>query len=87
MIIRVGLFITLLAVFYFYCTEDTNSSQFNAPNDINMIETPIEISPSLMEKSNTHFTNQNDSIYFLSSGYSSTVQPTIDFTALTSKKY
>ncbi len=78
MITRVALFITLLAVFYFYCKEDSKSNQFRGPNDINMIEIPQEISPSFMENSNTNFSVLSDSIYFLSSEYLSTIKPIID---------
>ncbi len=87
MITRVALFITLLAVFYFYCKEDTKSNQFRGPNDINMIEIPQEISPSFMENSNASFSDLNDSIYFLSSDYTSTIKPIIDYKILTQKKY
>ena len=87
MIIRVGLFITLLAVFYFYCKEDTKSNQFRGPNDINMIKIPEGISPSFMENSNTNVSDLNDSIYFLFSGYASTIKPDSDFKTYTAKKY
>lgn len=70
MIIRVALFLTLVAVFYHYCKEDNNSNQFRGPNDINMIEVPGEISPVFMENSNAVTYDFADSIYFLSSEHS-----------------
>ena len=70
MIIRVALFLTLVAVFYHYCREDNTSNQFRGPNDINMIEVPQEISPVFMENANTVAYDFADSIYFLSSEYS-----------------
>lgn len=45
MIIRIALFLTLLAIFYFYCREDNTTHQFRGPNDVNMIDVPAEIFP------------------------------------------
>ena len=45
MIIRFSIFVSLLALFYYYCKDDS-SNQFRQPNDINLIEIPEEISPS-----------------------------------------
>ena len=53
MIFRVALFITLLAIFYNYCKEESNTNQFRGPNDINKIEVPNEFSPTFMDYSNT----------------------------------
>jgi len=71
MIIRGALFLTLVALFYHYCREDNTSNQFRGPNDINMIEVPQEISPVFMDNPNTVAYDFADSIYFLSSEYSS----------------
>jgi len=70
MIIRVALFLTLLAVFYHYCNEDNASNKFRGPNDINMIEVPNDISPSFIEKSDAVTQRLIDSTFFLSSDYS-----------------
>ena len=64
MIIRVALFLTLLAVFYHYCNEDNSSNQFRGPNDINMIEVPKEISPIFMENASNLVHNYRDSMYY-----------------------
>lgn len=66
MIIRATLFLTLLALFYYYCNDDNKSNQFRGPNDINMIEVPQDIAPSFMENTNTA-RYLNDSLYFLTS--------------------
>lgn len=64
MIIRVALFLALVAVFYYYCKEDSNSNQFRGPNDINMIEVPSELSPQIIESSNTAFNKTTDTLNF-----------------------
>lgn len=45
MIIRLALFISLIAIFYYYCKDGSSLNQFREPNDINKIEVPVEISP------------------------------------------
>jgi len=45
MINRFSIFVSLLALFYYYCKDDS-SNQFRQPNDINLIEIPDEISPA-----------------------------------------
>jgi len=44
MITRIALFISLLALFYYYCKNDAET-QIRQPNDLNQIEVPSEISP------------------------------------------
>ena len=46
MMIRVALFISLVALFYYYCKEDNSAYYYSAPNEINKNEVPVEISPS-----------------------------------------
>lgn len=87
MIIRVALFLTLVAVFYHYCREENSSNQFRGPNDINMIEVPQELSPVFMENSNTIAYDFADSIYFLSSEYSSTDKVSIRINDIPLKNY
>lgn len=45
MIIRFVFFISLLALFFYYCKNDSGD-QFRQPNDINLMEVPNEISPT-----------------------------------------
>jgi hypothetical protein len=70
MIIRVALFLTLVSMFYFYCTDDSDSNQFRGPNDINMIEVPSELSPRIIESSNTAFNTTQDTLTSVASTYS-----------------
>lgn len=44
MITRIALFISLLALFYYYCKNDAET-QIRQPYDLNQIEVPAEISP------------------------------------------
>jgi hypothetical protein len=67
MIVRIALFITLLATFYYYCREDSNSNQFRGPNDINMIEVPKELSPVYFDPSVTAQNFSGDSSYLFPS--------------------
>jgi len=67
MIIRATLFLTLLALFYYYCNEDNKSSQFRGPNDINKIEVPQDFAPSFMQNNTTANNHEEDSVYFLTS--------------------
>ena len=46
MIIRFSIFISLLALFYYYCKDDS-SNHLRQPNDLNLIEVPSEFSPEL----------------------------------------
>lgn len=47
MILRLTLFISLLTLFYFYCNQNESVNNYRETNDINMIDTPPEISPTL----------------------------------------
>ena len=71
MMIRVALFISLVALFYYYCKEDNSANYYRAPNEINMIEVPVEIRPSLQYELIPEATLKSDS-----SAYSLIVQPT-----------
>ena len=67
MIIRVSLFISLVALFYYYCKEDNSAYYYHAPNEINMNEVPVEISPSLKYKLMPQSTLKPDSsVYAIS---------------------
>ena len=46
MITRFSLFIILLSLFYYYCKKDSGN-QFRKSSDINLMEVPAEISPTL----------------------------------------
>ena len=45
MIIRLSIFLVLLASFYFYCQDGSSPSRLNSPNDMNMIEIPKDFEP------------------------------------------
>ena len=45
MIVRLSLFLVLLASFYYYCQDGSSPSQLNSPNDMNMIEIPKDFEP------------------------------------------
>lgn len=62
MIIRISIFLTLLATFYFYCQEDNDSQQYRSPNDINMLEVPRNISPVFIEDEPTAYQILPDSL-------------------------
>jgi len=67
MIIRVALFISLLALFYNYCNEGNSSSKLRQPNDINMMEVPLELSPIYNYDSSPETSISIDSsIYYMS---------------------
>ena len=67
MINRVALFISLVALFYYYCKEDNSANYYHAPNEINMNEVPVEISPSLKYKLMPQSTlNPDSSVYAVS---------------------
>lgn len=46
MITRLALFISLLALFYYYCKDDSGEIQ-RQNNDINLIEPPTEMYPGI----------------------------------------
>lgn len=71
MIFRFALFISLLSLFYYYCEEDSSTNYFREPNDINMIDVPVEISPTLKYES-----IPETSIEYDSSVYSTPALPT-----------
>ncbi len=75
MIIRIALFITLLAFFYHYCSEDTSKNQLREPNDINRIDVPYDLFPEYMNYSHTVKNIRYDSSTFqitsLQTGYDS----------------
>lgn len=74
MIIRIALFITLLALFYFYCREDNTAHQLRGPNDINLIDVPAELFPDFMSQPDVTKSVRNDStLYRLTA-----LQPWID---------
>lgn len=64
MIIRLALFISLIAIFYYYCKDGSSLNQFREPNDINKIEVPVEISPRFYYEPLQETTIQVDSSYF-----------------------
>ena len=67
MIIRVALFISLLALFYNYCNEGNSSSKLREPNDINRMELPSELSPIYnYDSSPETFISMDSSIYYSS---------------------
>ena len=45
MIIRVALFISLVALFYNYCDDGNSINKSRQPNDLNMIDVPAELIP------------------------------------------
>ena len=45
MVLRFSIFFSLLALFYYYCKNDS-SDHLRQPNDINRIEVPEELSPA-----------------------------------------
>ena len=68
MLIRIALFITLLALFYYYCQNDSSTSQMPALEDVNMNDIPKnEIYPmleyELIPESNTFLDSTS---YFVS---------------------
>lgn len=64
--IRVALFISLVALFYYYCKEDNSASYNRAPNHINMIDVPEEISPSSLYEYIPEASLKSDSsVYFI----------------------
>lgn len=47
MIIRIAFFISLLALFYYYCKDGDNSiNPYRETNDVNMIQVPDRINPA-----------------------------------------
>lgn len=64
MILRLTLFISLLALFYFYCDEDGSINNYRETNDINMIETPVEQTATLKYESIPEATLKIDSSYY-----------------------
>ena len=67
MMIRVALFISLVALFYYYCKEDDSANYYRTPNEINMNEVPVEISPSLKYELMPQSTlNTDSSVYTIS---------------------
>lgn len=87
MIIRIALFFTLLAGFYYYCNEDNNSKQYRGPNDINMIEVPREISPSFIENPQTASNKTLDSSYFFTNEFSEQKMPAFSIPYSSLKNY
>ncbi len=69
--LRLTLFISLVALFYMYCNEEEPSNIYIETNDINMIEMPVDQSPTLKYESIPQATVIIDSsYYFLSSPFS-----------------
>lgn len=64
MILRLTIFISLLTLFYFYCNEDGTINNYRETNDINMIEMPVEQSPTLKYESIPQATLITDSSYY-----------------------
>ena len=69
MIIRVALFISLVALFYSYCNEDGLSNQQREPDDINMIEVPVELNPTYNYESIPEAALQPDSSRYILTTY------------------
>jgi hypothetical protein len=53
MIVRLAFYMTLVAVFYIYCSADSSSGNFKPPNDINLIETPSNDTTFLLDDAGT----------------------------------
>lgn len=67
MIIRVAIFISLVALFYNYCNDENSYRNMRDANDINMMEVPSELSPIYNYNSSpTAYTLKDSSIYFIS---------------------
>lgn len=66
MIFRVALFISLIAIFYYYCQDGGTSNQHRESNDINMIEVPVETNPAMQYESIPEAALNFDSIYYFS---------------------
>ena len=64
MIFRVALFISLLALFYYYCKESGTSNQHRESNDINMIEVPVEANPTIQYESIPEAASYTDSSFY-----------------------
>jgi hypothetical protein len=67
MIFRIALFISLIALFYHYCKEDSSANRYREPNDINMIEVPLELGPTFKYESIPEASVEFDSSIFVSS--------------------
>ena len=66
MIIRFAFFISLVALFFYYCKDDSGD-QFRQPNDINLLEVPNEIYPTFQYDTEPEKTMLLDSsIHFIS---------------------
>lgn len=48
MTLRVTLFISLLATFYFYCKDDGAEERYNEPKNLNLLETPVQSYPNVV---------------------------------------
>ena len=67
MIFRIAFFISLVALFYYYCQDGGAENQRRESNDINMIEVPVESSPVMQNESGPEaLINSDSSIYFFS---------------------
>ena len=62
MLFRIALFISLVALFYYYCNNDGSSVNYRVPNDINMIEVPKEFYPTSIIKSTPEASIKIDSV-------------------------
>jgi hypothetical protein len=69
MIVRLAFYMTLVAVFYIYCSADSSSGNFKPPNDINLIETPSNDTTFLLDDAGTAFHTYYDSLHLMSSNY------------------
>ena len=67
MIFRVAFFISLIALFYYYCKEDSSANHYRESNDINMIEVPLELGPTFKYESIPKASNEFDSSLYISS--------------------
>jgi hypothetical protein len=61
--LRITLFISLLTLFYIYCRQDASVNNYRETNDINMIEMPAEISPTLQYEFIPQAKSQIDTLY------------------------
>ena len=64
MIIRISLFLVLLASFYYYCQDGSSLSPSTSPNDMNMIEIPKDFEPEMRSDLFLNARLDPDSTYF-----------------------
>lgn len=77
MILRIAIFISLIATFYYYCNDDSQASQMRGPNDLNKIEVPEEISPTFQSFPTANVNVERDSAELGYGEYTTSKYPTI----------